>query len=183
MAILEFVGEIGVAWNSHKDADKVDEVIKGRYGANCRTLDYVVISHLHLDHLGYIQLVENNDGQLLNDQGGIWTEGENLQDPDFKGRLANYAGGILAAYRGVGEAVFSGENKIMREREGATGGGGPRNLLELLAWRPQTCVRCVGLCDPWGRQLEPVVSSLVPKGSQEYCSTLELGGWQGPLLD
>ncbi len=81
-------------WNSHHDADKVDEVIKARYGANCRTLNYVLISHFHLDHLGYIQLEENDDEQLLNDQGGIWTAGENLKNPDFKGGLAYLANGL-----------------------------------------------------------------------------------------
>lgn len=48
--VLADVGES--YWNSHIDADTIDGVITGKYG--CRTLDYVVVSHLQVDHVGYV---------------------------------------------------------------------------------------------------------------------------------
>jgi len=39
-------------WNSHQDALAVDAVIQAKYG--CRALDYVIISHLQVDHVGYV---------------------------------------------------------------------------------------------------------------------------------
>ena len=39
-------------WNSTQDARAIDSVIVAKYG--CRKLDYVVISHFHVDHIGYV---------------------------------------------------------------------------------------------------------------------------------
>ncbi|MFC1654830.1 ComEC/Rec2 family competence protein, partial [Myxococcota bacterium] len=39
-------------WNSSIDAKAIDSVIVAKYG--CRKLDYVVISHFHVDHIGYV---------------------------------------------------------------------------------------------------------------------------------
>ncbi|MET1255169.1 lamin tail domain-containing protein [Aliikangiella maris] len=75
-------------WNSHNDAVKVAEVIHQKYGAQCNTIDYAVISHLHLDHIGYIKSDENTNGELLNEQGGLHQEGQNLRNPQF---LAGFA--------------------------------------------------------------------------------------------
>lgn len=75
-------------WNSHNDADKVAEVIHSRYGANCSHLDYVVISHIHLDHIGYIQTQDDANGDLLDENGNSFQEGENLLNPSF---LAGFA--------------------------------------------------------------------------------------------
>lgn len=75
-------------WSSHADADKIAQVIRDKYGANCSHLDYVLISHIHLDHIGYIQLAEGADGNLLDENGNSYEEGENPKDPRF---LAGYA--------------------------------------------------------------------------------------------
>ncbi len=39
-------------WNSTTDAKTIDGVLTAKYG--CRNLDYVVISHFHVDHIGYV---------------------------------------------------------------------------------------------------------------------------------
>ncbi|MBW2263640.1 MAG: hypothetical protein JRG91_16885 [Deltaproteobacteria bacterium] len=39
-------------WNSHADAITIDSVLTAKYG--CRVLDHVVISHLQVDHIGYV---------------------------------------------------------------------------------------------------------------------------------
>jgi hypothetical protein len=70
-------------WNSHNDAAKVASVIHNKYGTNCNLIDYVVISHLHLDHIGYIQAEEDANGNLLDENGGSYSEGENLRNPIF----------------------------------------------------------------------------------------------------
>ena len=48
-------------WYSNADALKIDSVIRSKYGENCRCIDYVVVSHFHLDHIGYIFLPETPD--------------------------------------------------------------------------------------------------------------------------
>jgi hypothetical protein len=75
-------------WNSHKDADKIAADIQARYGAGCNTLDYVVVSHIHLDHIGYIAADEDGSGNLLDENGGSYQEGENLRNPQFLAGLA-----------------------------------------------------------------------------------------------
>ena len=45
-------------WNSHIDADTIGPYIQSVLG--CKQLDYVVISHFHVDHIGYV------------DYGGLW---------------------------------------------------------------------------------------------------------------
>jgi len=90
-------------WNSHNDAAKVADVIADKYGVSCDTLDYVIISHLHLDHIGYITAEENEDGDLLNSTGGVFVEGQSLMDPAF---LAGFA--YLVEEEGfvVGQTLF-----------------------------------------------------------------------------
>lgn len=84
-----FLADAGESyWSSHVDADKIAQVIRNQYGANCTHLDYVVISHIHLDHIGYIQLAEGMDGNLLDENGNAYEEGESPKDPKF---LAGYA--------------------------------------------------------------------------------------------
>jgi len=75
-------------WNSHNDALKIDSVIRQKYGDSCQTIDYILISHVHLDHIGYIKADENQNDELLNENGGVLTEGENLLNPIFYGGLA-----------------------------------------------------------------------------------------------
>jgi beta-lactamase superfamily II metal-dependent hydrolase len=53
-------------WYSHADAMKIDAVIKEKYGPNCNCLDDVLISHFHLDHLGYVYFPENQNHEPLN---------------------------------------------------------------------------------------------------------------------
>jgi beta-lactamase superfamily II metal-dependent hydrolase len=48
--LLADVGES--YWNSTQDARAIDAAIVAKYG--CRKLDYVVISHFHVDHIGYV---------------------------------------------------------------------------------------------------------------------------------
>ena len=90
-------------WNSHNDADKVAEVIHSRYGENCNRLDYVVISHLHLDHIGYIQADEDANGDLLDEFGGSYEEGDNILNPSFR---AGYAYLVKELGFSIGETVL-----------------------------------------------------------------------------
>jgi beta-lactamase superfamily II metal-dependent hydrolase len=49
------VGDTGESnWNSAYDVDTFDEWFRGRHGDRCTHIDYVVISHFQVDHLGYI---------------------------------------------------------------------------------------------------------------------------------
>jgi L-ascorbate metabolism protein UlaG (beta-lactamase superfamily) len=64
-------------------------VISQNYGTDCRTIDYYVNSHLHLDHIGYIQANYDANQVLLNDQGNPWTDGDSLQNPRFIGGIAH----------------------------------------------------------------------------------------------
>ena len=75
-------------WNSHADADKIAEVIRNQYGDHCRTIDYYVNSHLHLDHIGYIKATYNSEKQLLNQEGTLWHDGDSLLHPEFLGGIA-----------------------------------------------------------------------------------------------
>lgn len=84
--MLADVGETD--WNSHNDAIKIDSVIRQKYGDSCNTIDYILISHMHLDHIGYIKADENENEELLNEDGEILKEGENLLNPIFYGGLA-----------------------------------------------------------------------------------------------
>ena len=79
-------------WNSHRDADKIAAEIQSRYGELCRTLDYVVISHIHTDHIGYVQPEEDAGGKLLNEFGQAYTEGDNLLNPRFRSGFAYLVG-------------------------------------------------------------------------------------------
>lgn len=81
-------------WNSHRDANKIAAEIATRYGDNCKTLDYVVISHLHTDHIGYIQPEEDGQGNLLNSAGGAYQEGDNLLNPNFMSGYAYLVGNL-----------------------------------------------------------------------------------------
>ena len=89
-------------WNSHYDADKIAEVIHERYGNSCNHIDYVVISHIHLDHIGYIQAGEDSNGDLLDENGNSYQEGENLNNPAF---LAGYAYLVKNNNFTVGETI------------------------------------------------------------------------------
>ena len=77
------------SWNSNADALKIEEVISKKYGNQCRTIDYYINSHFHLDHIGYIQANYNSDKQLLNSEGKVWSEGDSLQNPRFLGGIAH----------------------------------------------------------------------------------------------
>lgn len=81
-------------WNSSNDANKIAEVIQNRYGANCTHIDYVVISHIHLDHIGYIQADEDSSGNLLDENGSSYQEGENILNLQFKAGFAHLVGSL-----------------------------------------------------------------------------------------
>lgn len=53
-------------WHSNEDALKIDSVIREKYGDNCRCIDYLLISHFHVDHIGYIFIPETPDDFPLN---------------------------------------------------------------------------------------------------------------------
>jgi len=82
------------SWNSNADALKIEEVISEKYGDQCRTIDYYINSHFHLDHIGYIQANYNEQRQLLNSTGGIWSPGDSLQNPRFLGGIAHLVNGL-----------------------------------------------------------------------------------------
>lgn len=90
--LLADVGES--YWNSHRDADKIAAEIQGKYGNLCKTIDYVVISHIHTDHIGYVQPEEDDAGNLLNEFGAIYSEGDNLLNPNYRSGFA-YLVGVL----------------------------------------------------------------------------------------
>ena len=81
-------------WNNHKDAEKIHEVLTGRYGENCRVINYVLISHFHLDHIGYISAEYDAKNRLLNDQGKPHRKGDSLGNPKFLGGLAYLVRGL-----------------------------------------------------------------------------------------
>jgi len=74
-------------WYSNTDALKIDSVIRKKYGKNCRKIDYVLITHFHLDHLGYIYLPENQNDQPLNSKLEPLTIGETPYQPIGYGGL------------------------------------------------------------------------------------------------
>ncbi len=76
------------SWSSDTDSLKSEETIKSNFGQNCKTIDYYINSHLHLDHLGYIQAKYDENKRLLNSSGGILKDGESLKNPDYKGGIA-----------------------------------------------------------------------------------------------
>jgi hypothetical protein len=53
-------------------------VIKTKYGENCNIIDYVIITHMHLDHVGYV----GNGGiwDLVNNKGYVIREKTLLRD-------------------------------------------------------------------------------------------------------
>ena len=49
------IGDTGEStWNTSYDADTFDAWFRARHGERCTNLDYVVISHFQVDHIGYI---------------------------------------------------------------------------------------------------------------------------------
>jgi len=90
-------------WNSHNDAEKVHSVIQEKYGPECKCIDYVLISHIHLDHIGYIKPTEDENEQLLNEHGLPYQPGDNLLNPQYLGGLAYLIKNL--GYE-VGETLF-----------------------------------------------------------------------------
>lgn len=90
-------------WNSHNDADKIAAVIHDKYGESCNTIDYIVISHFHLDHIGYIQSQDDANGDIINENGEPLVEGDNMLSPVFKAGLAYL---IEVAGFSVGETIL-----------------------------------------------------------------------------
>jgi hypothetical protein len=74
-------------WYSNEDALKVASVIRNKYGVNCRCLDYVLISHFHVDHIGYIFFPETVDDFPLNSNLEILKLGETPYKPIGYGGL------------------------------------------------------------------------------------------------
>jgi len=68
-------------WNSNFDALKIDKTIRQKYGENCHCIDYVLISHFHLDHIGYIYFPEIIDDIPLNENLQPLTIGESPYKP------------------------------------------------------------------------------------------------------
>eukprot|EP00122_Pirum_gemmata_P014409 Pgem_evm1s13435 len=55
------VGDSGEStWNTAYDADRFDEWFRGKYGERCLSIDYVIVSHFQVDHMGYVGY------------GGVW---------------------------------------------------------------------------------------------------------------
>lgn len=75
-------------WYSNADALKIDDVIKDKYGKDCRKIDYVINSHFHLDHIGYIYLPELKGDQPINSDMNVLQIGENPYKPLAYGGLA-----------------------------------------------------------------------------------------------
>jgi len=84
--VLADVGES--SWYSNADALKVDNVIRSKYGSNCRKIDYVINSHFHVDHIGYIYLPEMEGGFPINLKMDILKIGESPYKPIAYGGLA-----------------------------------------------------------------------------------------------
>ena len=75
-------------WHSNEDAIKIDSVIRSKYGEDCRCIDYVLISHFHLDHIGYVFLPETVDDFPLNSDLEKLELGDNAYKPLGYGGLA-----------------------------------------------------------------------------------------------
>lgn len=79
--LLIDVGEL--SWNSGRGAQLVANKIRQVMGADFNHLDYVVATHLRLDHIGYVgkggiwALIENHGftvGTLIDRDAGIWND-------------------------------------------------------------------------------------------------------------
>jgi beta-lactamase superfamily II metal-dependent hydrolase len=79
--LLIDVGEL--SWNSGQGAQLVANKIRHVMGANHNRLDYIVATHLHADHIGYIgrggiwALIENHGftvGTLIDRDAGVWND-------------------------------------------------------------------------------------------------------------
>lgn len=74
-------------WNSHADADQVAATIAQQYGEQCKTIDYFINSHFHLDHIGYLRATYSDNNVLLSASGAPIQEGQNLHNPEFLGGI------------------------------------------------------------------------------------------------
>lgn len=70
-------------WNSTQGAAAVAQKIHHVMGANYNRLDYIVATHLHADHIGYVEhggiwaLIENHGftvDTLIDRDAGVWTD-------------------------------------------------------------------------------------------------------------
>ena len=89
--LLIDVGEL--SWNSGRGAQLVANKIRQVMGANHNHIDYIVATHLHTDHIGYVGrggiwgLIENQGftvGALIDRDAGVWIDadqdGQPIQD-------------------------------------------------------------------------------------------------------
>ncbi len=79
--LLIDVGELN--WNSGRGARLVANKIRHVMGANHNHIDYIVATHLHADHIGYVGrggiwgLIENHGftvGALIDRDAGVWND-------------------------------------------------------------------------------------------------------------
>jgi len=86
--LLIDVGEL--SWNSGRGAQLVANKIRQVMGANHNHIDYIVATHLHLDHIGYVgrggiwALIENHGftvGTLIDRDAGVWIDADQDGQP------------------------------------------------------------------------------------------------------
>ncbi len=101
--LLIDVGEMN--WNSGQVAQSVAAKIRQIMGSGCNHLDYIVATHLHLDHIGYVE------------KGGIWAL---LEKHGFTvGKLIDRDAGVWQDANGDGVAA---EDEILWHNVGTTSG-------------------------------------------------------------
>ncbi|MBA7683930.1 hypothetical protein ES703_92318 [subsurface metagenome] len=70
-------------WNSGKVAEMIAGKIREIMGSDFNHIDYIVASHLHLDHIGYVEyggiwtLIEKHGftvGKLIDRDSGVWKD-------------------------------------------------------------------------------------------------------------
>lgn len=71
------------SWNSTQGATSVVQKIRHVMGADCNHIDYIVATHLHADHIGYVgrggiwALIETHGftvGRLIDRDAGVWND-------------------------------------------------------------------------------------------------------------
>jgi len=144
--LLIDVGELN--WNSKKGATYVADKLKEVMGDSFNHIDYVVASHLHLDHIGYAgkggiwALIEKNGftiGKLIDRDSAEWVDFDEDEEFDPQDELfwknAGTESGTATNWLGY---VLDPKNKSKLHREAAKKGSktqidlGPEVVVEIV---------------------------------------------------
>ena len=115
-----------MSWNSRRCAGEVAEKIHKVMGINFSHLDYIIATHLHLDHIGYAgkggiwSLIEEHGftvGKLIDRDAGVWEDANDNGEYDDGEIVWHNAGTVSGTAQKWLEYVTDPDNAATLNRE------------------------------------------------------------------